>query len=264
MSTAIPHLVGMVHLGPLPGAPGFGGSVSNVIDAAVADALVLAEAGFPALMIENFGDVPFHPDNVPPETIASITRSVLAVATETGLPIGVNVLRNDALAALGIAAATGAGFIRVNVLTGVMYTDQGPVVGRAHDLARRRAVVAPWVEIWADVMVKHSTPPAGLDVGQSAVDTVERGLADAVIVSGPGTGSTPELDEVEQVAVAVREQTRLVIGSGATAANLAELSQVADSFIVGTALKRGGEASNPVDPERARTLVEVARDCGVA
>lgn len=264
MSNPIPHLVGMVHLQALPGAPGFSGSVEHVIDAAVSDARALAAAGFPALMIENFGDVPFHADNVPAETVAAITRAVLAVDGETGLPIGVNVLRNDALAALGIAGATGAGFIRVNVLTGVMYTDQGPIVGKAAELARKRVVVAPWVEIWADVMVKHSTPPAGLEARQAAVDTVERGLADAVIVSGPGTGSAPDLDEVEQVSAALSKETRLVIGSGATAANLAALSEIADSFIVGTAIKRDGEASNPVDPNRASELVEAARDCGIA
>lgn len=263
MSAAIPHLVGMVHLQPLPGAPGFRGSVEAVVDAAVADARALAEAGFPALMIENFGDVPFHADRVPSETVASITRAVLAVAAGTGLPIGVNVLRNDALAALGIAAATGAEFIRVNVLTGLMYTDQGPIIGRAAELARQRAVVAPWVQVWADVMVKHSVPPAGLGMGQAAVDTVERGLADAVIVSGPGTGTAPGLEETELMAAALPEGTRLVVGSGVTSDNLADLAQIANTFIVGTALKRDGKASNPVDPERAKNLVEVARDRGI-
>lgn len=263
MSAAIPHLVGMVHLQPLPGAPGFSGSVDDVIVAAVADALALAEAGFPALMIENFGDVPFHGDQVGAETIASITRSVTAVQAATGLPAGVNVLRNDALAALGIAAATGAQFVRVNVLSGVMYTDQGPIVGRAAEVARKRSAVAPWVEIWADVMVKHATPPPGLSIEQSAADTVERGLAAAVIVSGPGTGSAPQLEHAQLVRDAVPEETRLVIGSGANPANLATLARVADSFIVGTSLKRDGRAAGQVDPERARLLVDVARDCGL-
>lgn len=263
MSSTIPHLVGMVHLQPLPGAPGFSGSIDEAIAGAVADAVVLAEAGFPALMIENFGDVPFTSDHVAAETTASITRAVMAIGAATKLPIGVNVLRNDALAALGIAAATNAEFIRVNVLTGVMYTDQGPIVGRAAELARKRSAIAPWVEIWADVMVKHATPPAGQETGQAAADTVERGLADAVIVSGPGTGSAPQFGEAELVRNAVPKETRLVIGSGATAANLASLAQVADSFIVGTSIKRDGRTAGPVDPDKARQLVGVARDCGI-
>ena len=132
-----------------------------------------------------------------------MTLAIAAVRAETSLPVGVNVLRNDALAALGIAAATGAGFIRVNVLTGVMYTDQGPLVGKAAELLRRRSDLAPQVEIWADVMVKHATPPSGLTVDQAAKDTVERGLADAVIVSGSGTGEEPDLAQAAAIAGAV-------------------------------------------------------------
>lgn len=189
----LPRLVGMVHLLPLPGSPGFKGSIQEVVETSVTEATTLADSGFPALLVENFGDVPFHADRSDPETIAAMTLAVRAVAETTNLPIGVNLLRNDALGALAIGAVTGAGFIRVNVLTGIMYTDQGPIVGRADELARRRATLAPEIEIWADVMVKHATPPPGLDIRQAAEDTVARGLADAVIVSGPGTGVEPDL-----------------------------------------------------------------------
>jgi len=129
--TPIPRLVGMVHLLPLPGSPGYGGSMQDIIETAIADGADLADAGFPALMVENFGDTPFFADSVPPETIAGITMAVDAVLKASRLSVGVNVLRNDVLAALGIAAVTGAAFVRVNVLTGVMYTDQGPIVGKA-------------------------------------------------------------------------------------------------------------------------------------
>ena len=180
----IPRVVGMVHLLPLPGSPGFNGSMDEIMKTAVSDASDLAEAGFPALMIENFGDVPFLADGVPAETISAMTVSVTGVSDATGLPFGVNVLRNDALSALGIAAATGAAFIRVNVLTGIMYTDQGPIVGQAAEVLRKRSRLAPGVEIWADVMVKHAAAPTGIDASRAAADTVERGRADAVIVSG--------------------------------------------------------------------------------
>ncbi|HSO49186.1 MAG TPA: BtpA/SgcQ family protein, partial [Acidimicrobiia bacterium] len=174
----------MIHLLALPGAPRFNGSIDEIVNAAVSDAEALRGAGFPALLVENFGDAPFHADRVEPETIAAMTVAVEAVIAATSLPVGVNVLRNDAIGALGVAAVTGARFIRVNVLTDLMYTDQGPIVGRAAELLRRRRVLAPDVEIWADVMVKHATPPPGLEPAHAALDTVERGLADAVIVSG--------------------------------------------------------------------------------
>ena len=106
----LPRLVGMVHLGPLPGAPRFGGSLQTVIDHALADASILAESGFDALIVENFGDEPFFPDEVPKITVAAMTRAVATVRDAVPLPVGVNVLRNDAMAALAVAAATGASF----------------------------------------------------------------------------------------------------------------------------------------------------------
>lgn len=261
--TVIPRLVGMIHLAPLPGSPRFGGSMAAVIDAAVTDATALAEAGFPCLLVENFGDVPFFAGSVPPETVASMTAAVAEVGRASGLPVGVNVLRNDAAAALGIAAATGAPFIRVNVLVGTMYTDQGPIVGRAAEVARARAALCPDTEIWADVMVKHATPPPGSDAALIAADTVERGLADAVIVSGPATGVPADSSAGNMIRAAVPEETRVVIGSGATPDTLSGLMAFADTIIVGSALKTGGDARKPVDAGRARLMVDAAAAAGL-
>ncbi len=259
----LPRLVGMIHLLPLPGSPGFKGSIQEVIETSSDEAVALAGAGFPALLVENFGDVPFRADNSDPETIAAMTLAVQAVRDATGLPVGVNVLRNDALSALAIAAVTDAAFIRVNVLTGVMYTDQGPIIGRADELARRRAHLSPQVEIWADVMVKHATPPQGLDIRQAAEDTVARGLADAVIVSGAGTGMEPDLDEAGVVRSAIPKDTRLVIGSGAAIENLGPIAEVADTVIVGSSLKADGVATSPLDMARVATFIKTARDLGL-
>ena len=121
----IPALTGMVHLAALPGSPRYDGRLQPIEDAAVADAITLAAAGFDGVIIENFGDSPFFADDVPDITIAAVTRMALAVAREIDLPIGINILRNDALGALAIAAASGAMMIRVNVLSGSMFTDQG-------------------------------------------------------------------------------------------------------------------------------------------
>jgi len=259
----IPRLVGMVHLLPLPGSPGYQGSMHAVIDTAVSDATALASAGFPALMIENFGDTPFYADSVPAETVAAMTMAAQAVVEATALPFGVNVLRNDLLSALGVAVATDAAFARVNVLTGLMYTDQGPIVGQAAQALRKRQALAPDVEIWADVMVKHSAAPFGVDARQAASDTVERGLADAVIVSGSGTGAEPDIHETTIIRAAVPAETRVVIGSGASVDNLSRLLNVADSVIVGSAIKVDGAANNRVDPIRAAHFAQVATDHGL-
>lgn len=256
MTERIPRLLGMVHLLPLPGSPRYGDAMGEVIETAAADAAVLVEAGFPALMVENWGDAPFHAGSVPPETVAAMTLAAEAVGDQ-GVPFGVNVLRNDPLTALGIAAATGAALIRVNILTGVMYTDQGAITGKAAEVMRSRAALCPDVEVWADVMVKHATPPPGLDAAQSAEDTVHRGLADAVIVSGSGTGTEPALAESKTIADAV-PGTRVVIGSGATPDNLESLLSVADSVIVGSHIKFDGNADNRPDPARCSAFVDAA------
>jgi membrane complex biogenesis BtpA family protein len=252
----------MVHLLPLPGSPRFGGSMNEVLETAAADASLLVEAGFPALGVENFGDAPFFADRVPPETIGAMTLAVETVMAAS-VPVGVNVLRNDALSALGIAAVTGASFIRVNVLTGVMHTDQGTIVGPAAELQRKRAEIAPHVEVWADVLVKHATPPPGLDASQAAEDTVERGLADAVIFSGPGTGAEPDLDEARVIRAAVSDGTRIAAGSGVTAANLDKILDVADTVIVGSDIKVDGNALNRPDQKRVADFVAAAKERGL-
>jgi len=247
----------MVHLPPLPGSPRFDGELDTVIAFALRDAIILKEAGFPALMIENFGDAPFYPDHVPPVTVAAMTRAVSAIIAATALPVGVNVLRNDARAALAIAAATGAAMIRVNVLTGVMNTDQGPIVGRAAEVSRERRSLCPRVAILADVFVKHATPPPGLTIEQAGLDTWERGGADALIASGTGTGAAPDVEEAARLRKAVPD-AMILVGSGASAANLGALAEVADGAIVGSSLKVDGRVSGQIDPDRARELIRAA------
>ncbi len=253
----IPALIGMVHLGPLPGAPRYAGDLDGIVSAAVKEADALATAGFDALMIENFGDVPFFADDVPKVTIAAMTRVAAAVHRHVDLPFGVNVLRNDGLGALAVAAASGATLVRINVLSGLMYTDQGPITGRAAEIARARDRLAPTVAILADVFVKHATPPPDLTLEQAAEDLVERGLADALIVSGTSTGRPVDPASLESARRAVGD-TPLLVGSGASASNVAALLAVADGVIAGTSLKHEGVTTNPIDPNRAARFVAAA------
>src|SRR5687768_120118 len=180
-------LIGMVHLLPLPGAPGWQGRLHDVIQRALADAAALEAAGFDALLVENFGDAPFFPDAVPAVTTAAMTVVIARLAQSTRLPFGVNVLRNDAASALAIAAATDASFIRVNVHSGAMLTDQGWLSGRAHETVRQRAQLGAPVAICADVLVKHAIAPPGADLAGIARDTRIRGQADVLIVTGAAT-----------------------------------------------------------------------------
>lgn len=251
--------VGMIHLPALPGAPLHQGGMGPVLEAAEADARTLAGAGVDGIFVENFGDVPFHGGRVPPETVAAMTRAVALVREVAGgLPVGVNILRNDADAALAVATAAGAAFIRVNVHVGTMWTDQGALTGRAGHTLRRRPALHPTCAILADVHVKHATPLPGESLEDAARDCWHRGRADALVVSGTGTGRSTDPERVRRVVRAVPDAP-VWIGSGATPETLPDLWPVAHGFIVGSALQRDGRAGNRVDRERASRFMAAVR-----
>ncbi len=253
------QLVGMVHLAPLPGAPRHHVSMSEIESRAVGEARVLHEMGFDACIVENYGDAPFHKEHAEPVTVAAMARIVAAIRRElTEMRVGVNVLRNDAASALAIAAATDAHFIRVNVHVGVTATDQGVIEGRAAETVRaRRAHDAP-VQIWADVHVKHGRNLSHASIAEEARDAVERGLANALIVTGAGTGQqtdTKQLRSVSQLQLGVP----VYVGSGVTPGNVASILRMCEGVIVGSALKIDGRAENPLDPERVRRFADAVR-----
>ncbi|HEY0810800.1 MAG TPA: BtpA/SgcQ family protein [Longimicrobiales bacterium] len=251
-------IIGMVHLRPLPGAPGYAGSVTTIVEDGVAQARALEDGGVDAIMVENYGDVPFLAENLPPVTISALTLAVAEIERVTSLPIGVNALRNDAAAALSIAATTGAQLIRVNVHTGAMLTDQGWITGRAAETLRLRAALQSQIAIAADVLVKHAVAPAGLTIEDAARDTWDRGLADVLIVSGIATGSATDLEDVRRVKK-VLPHAPVWIGSGVTVDNVSQLLSIADGAIIGSAFEKNGKAGAPVVVEQVRRLIDVAR-----
>jgi membrane complex biogenesis BtpA family protein len=239
--------IGVVHLLPLPGAPRPSPGLTAVIARAVADARALADGGVDAMILENLGDAPFVPGSVDPWTVATMTRAALAVRAAAPRPLlGINVLRNDALAALSIAAACDAAFIRVNVLTGAMLGDQGVLTGRARELwLERTRIGAGHIRIAADVLVKHAVPLAPIAAEDAARDLVERAGADVVIVSGKGTGRETDPDRVRGVRAAIERP--VWVGSGWQPDRPCP---DADGAIVGTWLHAGGDLSAPIDPAR--------------
>ncbi len=258
-------LIGVVHLLPLPGAPRWGGDLDAVLAAARADAVAYREGGADAVVVENFGDAPFARGAVPAETVAAMAVAGAAVreALDGALPLGFNVLRNDAGAALALAAACGGSFIRVNVLTGVMVTDQGIIEGDAHAVLRRRQALGLAPErarILADVHVKHARPLGDFSIEESAHDTHERGLADGLVVTGVGTGRAADPSDLARVRRAC-PGARIFLGSGATVESLPYYLGLADGFIVGSSLKRDGLLDQPVDPSRV-TALRQALDAG--
>jgi len=254
------RLVGVIHLPALPGAPRALLDALAIADLAAADARALEAAGYDLVLVENFGDAPFFAERVPPVTVSAMTVCAVAVRRACPrLPLGINVLRNDADAALAIAAAVGASCIRVNVHTGARVTDQGLVQGRAAETMRaRKALGAEGVALWADVDVKHAAPLGERDAAREAEDLVKRGLADAVLVTGEGTGRGVDAEKLRRVREAVAG-TPVLVASGATVDSLPSLAPHCDGVIVGSALRADGKAGGPVDGERATRFAEAFR-----
>jgi uncharacterized protein len=250
--------IGVVHLLPLPGSPRWDGDLGRVLDRAEEEAGLLEQTGANGIIVENFGDAPFRIGRVEPVTVAAMTRAVDRVRQTTRLPVGINMLRNDARSALGVAAATGARFIRVNIHYGVMAADEGLVEGEAYETLRQRQALGADVKILADVLVKHAVPLGPVDLALMARETAYRGLADGLIVTGPVTGRPAVAEDIRVARRAVPDRL-LLVGSGVDPDNAGELLAHADGAIVGTSLKRGGLVGNPIDPQRARRMAQVIR-----
>lgn len=251
-------IIGVVHLLPLPTSARWGGSLSAIIDRAEQEAVALVSGGVNGIIVENFFDAPFPKSHVDPAVVSAMTTVVSRLMELISVPIGINLLRNDSLSAMAIASCTGAAFIRVNVLSGVMATDQGLIEGCAYELLRYRRELGSNVKIMADVLVKHAHPLSSSDLTNAVKDTIERGLADAVIISGLATGNPPSLADLKLAKVAAGG-TPIIIGSGATASNVSSLMQFADGVIVSSSLKRQGKIENSIDPIRVSQFVETIR-----
>jgi len=250
-------IIGVVHLLPLPTSPRWGGSLKAVIDRAEQEATALASGGVNGIIVENFFDAPFTKNQVDPAVVSAMTVVVQRIQNLVTLPVGLNVLRNDGKSAMAIASCVRAQFIRVNVLTGVMATDQGLIEGEAHELLRYRRELGSDVQILADVLVKHARPLSSPNLTVAVKDTIERGLADAVILSGWATGSPPNQEDLE-LACDAANGTPVFIGSGASWENIATLLQAANGVIVSSSLKRHGRIEQPIDPIRVSQFVEAA------
>jgi membrane complex biogenesis BtpA family protein len=251
-------IIGVVHLLPLPTSPRWEGSLKAVIDRAEQEVTALASGGVDGVIVENFFDAPFTKGQVDPAVVSAMTLIVQRLMNLVTLPVGINVLRNDAQSALAIATCVRAQFIRVNVLTGVMATDQGLIEGQAHQLLRYRRELGSDVKILADVLVKHARPLGSPNLTTAVQETIERGLADGVILSGWATGSPPSLEDLE-LASAAANGTPVFMGSGANWENISTLMPAVDGVIVSSSLKRRGRIEQPIDPIRVSQFVDAAR-----
>ncbi|MGC8817506.1 MAG: BtpA/SgcQ family protein [Candidatus Bipolaricaulaceae bacterium] len=253
-------IIGMVHLPPLPGSPGYRGNpLEEIVRFAVREAKALEEGGIDAILIENFHDYPYPLEKVPTPTLIAMAVVAQQVKEETNVPVGVNLLFNDFENELYLAWCLGLDFIRVEGFVDLLFSDMGPLFPAAPKLMRlKQELGAEGVAILADVQGKYTQAFPARDVADSARDAIERGRADAVVLTGARTGQTAPLEMVRHLKSEL-PAARVLLGSGITPEMVADFLGVADGAIVGSYFKYEGNVHNPVDPERVRRLMEAAR-----
>ena len=248
-------VIGMIHLGALPGTPASRRSLREIEALAVKEAVIYREAGVHGLMLENMHDTPYLRGRVGPEIVAAMAIVARAVKQAAALPCGVQILAAANQEAIAVAHAAGLEFIRAEGFAFAHVADEGFIQSSAAELLRyRRAIGAERVHVWADVKKKHSSHAITADVGiGETAHAVEFLRGDAVIVTGAVTGDAPQPEDVRDVKRATR--LPVYLGSGVTAANVGEFRAAADGFIVGSEFKIGGHWSGAVDPKRVRRFM---------
>ncbi|MBU3728850.1 MAG: BtpA/SgcQ family protein [Phycisphaerales bacterium] len=258
----LPHgpLVGMVHLRALPGSPSSAMRPAEIVKVAVAEARLLEEAGFDALIVENMHDRPYLADAGTADTVATFAIATAAVTAAVRIPVGVQVLSGATSAALAIAHAAGGSFIRAEGFVFASVADEGLLAEACAGplLRERRRIGASSVRILADIRKKHSSHAITGDLdGAAWARAAEFFGADGIIVTGSETGAAVDMAELASVRAATT--LPVLVGSGATPQGAAALLEHADALIVGSALKRDGLWSNEIDPVRADAMVRAVR-----
>ena len=248
-------IIGVIHVGALPGTPRSSHTVSELVTTARSEARLYSESGVDGVIIENMHDLPYLRGEVGPEIVAAMTAVALEVKHECGLPVGVQILAGANLEAMAVAHAAGLDFIRAEGYAYAHVADEGFIQSSAAKLLRfRKMIGAERVQVWTDVKKKHAAHAITADVslGETA-ETVEFMGVDCVIVTGSATGKPPTVEDVNEA----KSHCGLPVflGSGITDTNIVDFFDHADGFIIGTAFKVDGLWSNTVDPVRVSRVM---------
>ncbi len=250
-------IIGMVHFPPLPGSPLYDDSkgMEYVIERVKNDLRALQKGGVDAVMFCNENDRPYTL-NADFSTVAAMARVIGELMDEIRVPFGVDVLW-DPKAALAIAKATGASFIR-EVVTGVYASDMGLWNTDVGDLYRYRKLLdAANIRVFFNISAEFASRLDGRSLEEIAKSVVFSSLADVVLVSGPMTGQAPRVDHIRRVKENV--DVPVFANTGVKLENVRDVLEVADGAIVGTSFKVDGITWNPVDEGRVRRFMEEVR-----
>ena len=256
--TSAKPVVGVIHVGALPGTPRSSQTVSELVKAARGEARIYRECGVEGLIVENMHDVPYLKGAVGPEIVAAMTAISTEVKNESRLPVGLQILAGANIEAMAVAHAAGLDFIRAEGYAYAHVADEGLIEASAANLLRyRRTIGATRVQVWTDVKKKHSAHAITADVslGETA-ETVEFMGADCVIVTGSATGTPPKVSDVQEAKANCH--LPVFLGSGIREVNIREFYDLADGFIIGSSFKVDGLWSNTIDAARVLSFMDAA------
>jgi len=246
----------MAHLPALPGTPRYDaeGGMQAIVDWVRRDVDILIGSGVDGILFCNEDDRPYS-FKVGHEAVAAMAR-VVAECRPKALPFGVDLMW-DPRAAMAVAAATGASFIR-EVVTGVYESDMGLWSPDAADLLRyRRTLGADRVQVFANITPEFASALGTRSVADRARSVAVSSTPDAILIAGPMAGAEPDLAWLRDAKGAVGETVPVLLNTGARIENIADFLQVADGAIVGSTFKVEGYTWNPVDPTRVQAFMQV-------
>jgi uncharacterized protein len=252
-------VIGMIHVGALPGTPAGRLPLAKIIAAAVREAKIYREAGLDGVALENMHDVPFLRGGVGPEIVSCMTALAQAVKAEFRGVTGVQILAAANREALAVALAASLDWVRVEGFAFAHVADEGLIDSCAGELLRyRRQIGAEKIQVWTDIKKKHAAHAITADVslGETAA-AAELMRADALIITGTATGKPPARADVTEAKA--HSSLPVIIGSGMDAENIGQFLPVADGFIVGSCFKQGGRWDHPVDSARVRAFMKKLR-----
>ncbi|HEX9905346.1 MAG TPA: BtpA/SgcQ family protein [Propylenella sp.] len=255
---AVKPVIGMIHLGALPGTPLYDAEagLEGLVGGAAKDLAALQDAGFDAVMFGNENDRPYEL-KVDTASTATMAYVIGRLRPEIGVPFGVNVLW-DPMSTMALAAATGAAFVR-EIMTGTYASDMGvwaPDAGKA--LRYRDRLGRPDLAVLYNVSAEFAWSLDRRSLADRARSAVFSSIPDAVLVSGAMTGEAAAMSDLEAVKKALPD-TPVLANTGVKHATVGDVLRVADGCIVGSSLKVDGNTWNPVDPERAVEFMRLAR-----
>lgn len=247
-------VIGMVHLKALPGTVGFKGDMKSIIQKGIEDAKKIEEAGFSAIMVENFGDMPYKV-NLDLEQTAALAAATAVIKREVNIPVGIDAAFNDYKSGLAIAKAAGADFIRIPVFIDTVEYFGGIVTPCATKaLQYRKQIEAEEVNIFADIQVKHSHMLISNIPIEESAKVAESCGADALIVTGTQTGEETPIEMIKRVKNVV--SIPVLTGSGTNKDNIREQMNIANGAIIGTSIKVDNNVWNEVDLNKAKEIIE--------